>query len=539
MQESGSRNDRVELARAAAFALGPLRVAPAAREVERDGVREVLEPRVMQVLVALAQAGGEVVGRDELIARCWDGRIVVDNAINRVISRLRRLSATLGEGCFRIETVARVGYRLVATAGQPRETELMRREGLAAGIPDAPPAPPGLPPSAAIPVAGTPAAVPLSRRALLAAGAAIGLLAAGTGLWLVRRDVPHSALLDELLRKGVEAIQAGQWQDLEQAVAYLEQATRVDPQFAAAWGALAVAHRALADTTTPLQSDHAGRARAAAQRALAIDPGNADAQVVLALPGPVFGHWARVERASRELVKKHPGHPHAVGTLARLLLDTGRNREAAAIAEAQLRHTPVDTRLNFLLIRGRWGGGDARGAAEALERALELWPRHPVLWAARSELLAHQGRPGQALELLEQPRTRPVGQVMLPLDVHATVLRALVAGTTGSVDEAVAALVATRAPPNTIAFAGTVFTWLAMLGAVEPALAVAEDHLLGERTASGGRVPLAQGTSRSTWWLFQPPVAALRPHARLVSLTRRIGLEDYWRATGTRPDPRG
>lgn len=535
MQESGSRNERVELARTLAFALGPLRVVPAAREVERDGVREILEPRVMQVLVALAQACGEVVGRDELIARCWDGRVVVDNAINRVISRLRRLSATLGEGCFRIETVARVGYRLVATARQPGETGILRQERLEAGIPDAPPVPPGPHPSAAIPVVGPAAAIPLSRRTLLFAGAAIGLLAAGTGVWLVRRDDPRRALLDGLMRKGVEAIQAGQWQDLEQAVSYLEHATRVDPQHAAAWAALAVAHRALADTTTPLQSDHAVRARAAAQRALVIDPANADAEFVLAIPGPVFGHWAQVERAGRELVKKHPGHPHAAGALARVLLDSGRNREAAAMAETQLRHTPVDARLHFLVVRGRWGGGDARGAEEALEQALELWPRHPALWAARTELLAHQGRPAQALELLEQPRTRPVGQPMLPLDVHATVLRALVTRTTGSVDEAVAALLATRAPPNAIAFAGTVFTWLAVLGAVEPALAVAEDHLLGERTASGGRVPLPQGTSRSTWWLFQPPVAALHRHPRFASLTRGIGLDEYWRATGTRP----
>lgn len=524
-----------------AFSLGPLRVVPAAREVERDGVRETLEPRVMQVLVALAQAGGEVVGRDELIARCWDGRIVVDNAINRVISRLRRLSETLGEGCFRIDTVARVGYRLAAIP--PAEAVVATGPGALAAASSVVPAPetstePGLATIDPRMDAAAPVSRAISRRTLILGSAAVGLLATASGLWLLRRDRPRRLLAEELLRKGVEAVQAGQWQDLDQAVAYLEQATVIDPQLAAAWAALAVAHRALADTTPPLQIDHAGRARAAAQRALAIDPGNADAQFVLAVPGPVFGHWAQVERVSRELLSKHPGHPYAVGTLARLLLDTGRNREAAAVAQAQLRHTPVDARLHFLAIRGRWGGGNARGAAEALQRALELWPRHPVLWAARSEMLAHQGRPAQALELLEQPRTRPVGQLMLPLDVHATVLRALVAGKTASVDEAVSALLATRKPPNTTAFAGAIYAWLAMLGAVEPALTVAEDHLLGERTASGGRLPL-KGTSRSTWWLFQPPVAALHRHPRLASLTRRIGLDDYWRVTGSRHDLSG
>jgi Tol biopolymer transport system component len=66
----------------------------------------------MQVLVALAQARDAVVSRDDLIARCWEGRIVGEDAINRAIGRLRRLSEATGS--FTIETIARVGYRLRA-----------------------------------------------------------------------------------------------------------------------------------------------------------------------------------------------------------------------------------------------------------------------------------------------------------------------------------------------------------------------------------------------------------------------------------------
>ena len=54
--------------------------------------------------------------RDELIARCWEGRIVGDNAIQRTISRLRDIAAGFGEGCFRLETVSKVGYRLIAVS---------------------------------------------------------------------------------------------------------------------------------------------------------------------------------------------------------------------------------------------------------------------------------------------------------------------------------------------------------------------------------------------------------------------------------------
>jgi adenylate cyclase len=104
----------VELAREQRFALGALEVRPPTREVVAAGLARVLEPRVMQVLVALARRRGEVVSRDELIAACWSGRTVGEDAINRCIAALRRLSDSLGE--FSVETIARVGYRLTPRA---------------------------------------------------------------------------------------------------------------------------------------------------------------------------------------------------------------------------------------------------------------------------------------------------------------------------------------------------------------------------------------------------------------------------------------
>ncbi|MBV9558676.1 MAG: winged helix-turn-helix domain-containing protein, partial [Pseudolabrys sp.] len=104
---------RIELAHHTDFTIGPLMVSPATRCVTRaDGASEVLEPRVMQVLVRLAEAGGAIVTRDELVQSCWGGRIVGDDAINRVMSRLRRVAEGVGQDSFRIETITKVGYRL-------------------------------------------------------------------------------------------------------------------------------------------------------------------------------------------------------------------------------------------------------------------------------------------------------------------------------------------------------------------------------------------------------------------------------------------
>ena len=103
---------RVVLAHEAPFTLGGLNVNPDTLQVELDGRADTLEPRVMQVLVALARAHGKIVTRDELIEQCWDGRIVGEDAINRALARVRHCAAGFAGGCFAVETIPRVGYRL-------------------------------------------------------------------------------------------------------------------------------------------------------------------------------------------------------------------------------------------------------------------------------------------------------------------------------------------------------------------------------------------------------------------------------------------
>jgi TolB-like protein/DNA-binding winged helix-turn-helix (wHTH) protein/Flp pilus assembly protein TadD len=113
-----ARHEPVRLSAARDFALGDLEVHPSVSEAVRGGRSQHVEPRVMQVLVALAGAGGAVVSREELVRRCWDGRVVGEAAINRCMSRLRAL-ADRGDGTrsFQVETIARVGYRLQADSG--------------------------------------------------------------------------------------------------------------------------------------------------------------------------------------------------------------------------------------------------------------------------------------------------------------------------------------------------------------------------------------------------------------------------------------
>ncbi|MES2753614.1 MAG: winged helix-turn-helix domain-containing protein [Pseudomonadota bacterium] len=98
-------------------------VRPSTCEVETSGGIELLEPRMMQVLVELVEARGRVVSRDALIERCWDGLVVSDDAINRVTARLRRLGTDTG--AFTLETIRKVGYRLLV-AGEVPDADVAR-----------------------------------------------------------------------------------------------------------------------------------------------------------------------------------------------------------------------------------------------------------------------------------------------------------------------------------------------------------------------------------------------------------------------------
>jgi TolB-like protein/DNA-binding winged helix-turn-helix (wHTH) protein/Flp pilus assembly protein TadD len=100
----------------AGFRLGGLwEVRPLLGTLEGEPGAVHLEPKVMSVLVFLAERSGEVISREELIERLWDGRIVSDEVLSRCISQLRtRLQDDPHEPRF-IQTVPKIGYRLVAT----------------------------------------------------------------------------------------------------------------------------------------------------------------------------------------------------------------------------------------------------------------------------------------------------------------------------------------------------------------------------------------------------------------------------------------
>ena len=73
-----------------------------------------LEPQVMKVLVYLASRHGEVVTKDALIDTQWPTSVVSDAAVSRCISQIRSALGDDRQKPRYVETIPKVGYRLIA-----------------------------------------------------------------------------------------------------------------------------------------------------------------------------------------------------------------------------------------------------------------------------------------------------------------------------------------------------------------------------------------------------------------------------------------
>lgn len=90
------------------------------RELRRDGASVAVEPRVLSLLLYLAENGGRVVARDELIRHVWRGRIVGDAAVSTCVKAARRAVGDSGERQSIIRTVRGRGFRFVPSVQAAR-----------------------------------------------------------------------------------------------------------------------------------------------------------------------------------------------------------------------------------------------------------------------------------------------------------------------------------------------------------------------------------------------------------------------------------
>lgn len=98
----------------AGFRIGEWLIEPRQNRLVRAEVEVRVEPRVMDVLVCLAQHAGEVVSRETLNRQVWGNVVVTDQAVTNCISELRQHLGDDRASHRVIETIPKRGYQLTA-----------------------------------------------------------------------------------------------------------------------------------------------------------------------------------------------------------------------------------------------------------------------------------------------------------------------------------------------------------------------------------------------------------------------------------------
>lgn len=493
--------------------LGAIRISPSRRLVEGPGGQVHLEPLIMQVFLMLLDARGKVVTRNELFDACWGGVIVGDDSLNQAVAKVRRAGAQVAPGMFEIETIPRTGYRMIGDI-----VALMDDQGAH---------------STAYPTGDN----RMSRRAVIAAASAATLAGAG-GLWWLNRPAPDPRV-EALIARAEQAMRNGNQIDEGGDVRYLEEAVRLGPDNAKAWGLLALVRANAADDVSPDQSAatiHA--AEAAASKARAIEPNEPHALLAIALIESRMGGWSAFDGKLRHILSIDPRNAYALGMLVALTQAAGLTRESWALNERVLKLEPLDPTHIFRKALKLWIMGRVKDSYRVMDRAFDLWPENPGVWNARLMMLAFTERTEAASAMLDDgpaklgsPAAAAMWRTALPALAHRSAANVAAARA--------ACLDAAGKAPGLAAYSVMI---LSGLGEVDPAFEVANGFLLSR----GKIVMRAQPGSRRTWvsdpgwkwtqWLFTPPVAPMRADARFQTLCDGIGLVDYWRGRGVRPD---
>ncbi|HUP19666.1 MAG TPA: adenylate/guanylate cyclase domain-containing protein [Gemmatimonadota bacterium] len=306
-----------------------------------------------------------------------------------------------------------------------------------------------------------------------------------------------------LVLRGRAVARQGTPESYVEAVRLYRQAIERDPAYARA-------HALLAGRLTwqayfrYIPREGYEEARAAADRALALDPELADAHTVRGVVADLH-EWdfARAEEHFQRSLNLRPGDPVAHGSRAWLLMRLGRQEEAI---QAALRAAELDP-LSFAEHNGvgimYFYAGQTRRAAEAFEAALALAPDSPHVLSNLAVAYSWLGRHADAIRTVERARA-------LAPDAHVTQSSVgRVYARAGRRAEAERALAELLAQPEVSPY--RVATVYAALGDRESTLAMLE-KAVDERD------------DHASWLAVTPDFDNLRDDPRFERLLRRGGL---------------
>lgn len=482
------------LAKRADLTIGMTTIRPSLRQIEGPTGAADVAPRVMQVLLALHDARGGVLSRDDLLAQCWAGMLVGDDAINRTIGEIRRVIRATGAD-LSIETIPRVGYRLDSTDFSEAHDD---RKPFS-----------------------------VDRRKLMIGGAAALSLAGSAGAAILYSD--RRTEIDVLIERGRVLQASGDPAQAKRAEGLFRSAVKRDPGRPDAWGWLA---RVLED-----RSD----AREAANRALALDPREVNARAVLIVQRRDIDEWVDWEDALLELLAEAPDNTLALEYLSMFYQACGRCKDNWDLGERLYLLEPLNPNNLHRRAFRHWIFGKFAQADKIADQSLLLWPRHPYVWNARLMIYAFTDRAPAALALLEDVPNRPPNLTQPSVESWRAALRAIDTRAPVDIASAVEKLSAVAVLAHGLAAnAIMVFSYLGELDSayrVADGLFEGRGSLVQQKRGEGIRDVYSGAAWGRTQFLFIPATVSFRADIRFQDMCERTGHVAYWRKRGIWPDP--
>ena len=96
------------------FHFGDWQISPRTNSVLNGVERRQMEPRAMDVLLALCRNPQAVVSSEVLLEQCWGSSVYGDNPVHKTITQLRRVLGDTAASPRYIETIRKRGYRTIA-----------------------------------------------------------------------------------------------------------------------------------------------------------------------------------------------------------------------------------------------------------------------------------------------------------------------------------------------------------------------------------------------------------------------------------------
>jgi len=202
---------------------------------------------------------------------------------------------------------------------------------------------------------------------------------------------------------------------LPRAIALLEQATTLDPNFARAWSKLAVAYAVLTQYAGGDWAAHWKASDAAAQRALALDPNDAEAYTALSYNHFSQRHYVEMVEPMRRALQNDPDNAAANYWAANESASMGRSADTQARLDAMLRNDPANVLALFYKGFIRWRASDAAGLLEMARRIGNDSPFAQFLLASYSESIGDYEHGAKQYAIAE----RALGSRLSPAELEA------------------------------------------------------------------------------------------------------------------------